>query len=127
MARGGTGDVYRATDMQTSHAVALKIPSRATIVNPAQYDYFLRELDALSQLEHPAVQHIIDSGRCQDIPFLVTDLVEGSSLRRLLKDNGAFSIDQAVLLISKIAAGVAYCHTQGVVHRDLKPDNVIMQ
>jgi serine/threonine protein kinase len=125
MAEGGTGDVYRATDTLTGRDVALKIPSRATIVNADQYDYFLRELDALNILEHPAVQRKLESGRYGDTPFLATEWVEGQSLRHMLKEHGAFSVDQALALMRKIAIGVAYCHAQGVIHRDLKPENIL--
>ena len=127
IARGSTGDVYHAIDDLTGKAVALKIPSRATIVNPAQYAYFLRELDALQLLNHPAVQHFIESGRYKDMPFLVTDLINGPSLSYLIKISSPLPVDQAVGTIDKVAAGIAYCHANGVIHRDLKPDNIIVQ
>jgi len=126
LAEGGIGDVYRAMESQTGQVVALKIPSRATIVNPAQYDYYLREVDALRLLQNEAVQCFVESGRFDGTPYLVTGLIEGTSLRQVIKDSGSFSIDRALALIRKIAAAVGYCHAQGVIHRDLKPENIIM-
>jgi serine/threonine-protein kinase len=125
IAEGGTGNVYCARDPLSGRDVALKIPSRATILNADQFDYFLRELDALDVLQHPAIQRKLASGRYQDTPYLVTALIEGESLRQHLKHNGPLLVNQALALICQIGDGVAYCHAQGVIHRDLKPENVI--
>ena len=77
-------------------------------------------------LNHPSVQHGVDSGRWNNTPYLATDLVEGQMLRTLMKQSGPLPIDRALALIGKIADGVAYCHAQGVIHRDLKPENILV-
>ncbi|HLY27257.1 MAG TPA: serine/threonine-protein kinase, partial [Aggregatilineales bacterium] len=124
MAQGGTGDVYRAVDMNTGSEVALKIPMRETVLDPARYELFLRELEALRVLDHPAVQHFVESGRQGSTPYLVTELVSGRSLRSILKECGFLSPDRALALTRRIAVGLLYCHSLNVVHRDLKPDNI---
>jgi serine/threonine-protein kinase len=123
---GSTGDVYRAENIHTGQMVAIKIPNRTTLSDPRQYDYFLRELDAMSILIHPAVQHKLDSGREGSTPFLVTELIDGQSLGQVIKTRGTFSEAEAVALMLKLVDGIAYCHAQGVIHRDLKPENVLM-
>src|SRR5471030_2116059 len=126
IAQGGTGDVYRALDVTTGREIALKIPMRSTVLDPSQYEYFLREVEAMRILEHPAVQHGLESGRFEATPYLATDLVSGSSIRTLLSHNGPFAVDETILLIRKIAEGLAYCHQQDVIHRDIKPENILI-
>ncbi len=126
LAQGGIGDVYCALDNQSGCTVALKIPSKATLFDPIQYDYFLRELEAMRILQHPAVQHGLESGNYAGTPFLVTDLVAGNSLRHIIKHEHSLAIDHALALTRQIAVGIAYCHAQGVIHRDLKPENIII-
>ncbi|SRR5258708_5141783 len=126
MAQGGTGDVYRALDILTGQEVALKIPMRATIIDPAQYEFFLREVDAMRILQHPAVQRGIESGRFDNNPYLATELIAGKPLRKLIAEKGHFPLDHALALTCQIAEGLAYCHQQGVIHRDVKPDNILV-
>jgi len=126
IAQGGTSDVYHARDILTGRDVALKIPKRTIVLDPVQYEYFLREVEAMNILRHPTVQHGLESGHFETTPYLVTDLVEGKSLRRLLKENGPFPIDRAITLTCNIAEGLAYCHEQDVIHRDIKPENILV-
>jgi serine/threonine protein kinase len=126
MAQGGIGDIYGALDVLTGREVALKIPIRATIIDPAQYEFFLREVDAMRILQHPAVQCGIDSGRFDNSPYLVTELVAGKSIGKLIAQNGPFQLNQAVALTRQIVEGLAYCHQQGIIHRDVKPDNILV-
>src|SRR5579871_4847034 len=94
LGRGGLGDVYAAQDVNTGHQIALKIPTRETIVDPRKYHQFVREVEVMNILDHPAIQHRVDSGRWNNTPFLATDLVDGQSLRALLKENGPFPVDR---------------------------------
>src|SRR5690242_5406440 len=75
LGRGGIGDVYVAADMSSGHQVALKIPTRETIIDPRKYHQFVREVEVMGVLNHPAVQHGADSGRWNNTPYLATDLV----------------------------------------------------
>jgi serine/threonine-protein kinase len=126
IAQGGTGDVYRAVDVLTGCEVALKIPTRTTILDPRQYDFFLREVEAMRILRHQAVQRGIESGNWEATPYLVTELIVGKSLRTILKEMGAFPADRAIELVCEIAKGSHHCHEQKVVHRDLKPENILI-
>jgi serine/threonine-protein kinase len=126
MAQGGMSDVYRATDLLTGRDVVLKIPNKYMIGDPAQYERFQRELEVMSTLSHPAIQKGLNSGQYNRTPFLVTELIEGQSLRDYIQSKSPIPQDDAVALIRKIAEGLYYCHQHEVVHRDLKPENILI-
>lgn len=126
LAHGGMSDIYRAQDLTTGREVVLKIPDQMMIGDPAQYERFQRELDVMQTLKHPAIQKGITSGQFNRTPYLVTELVEGTSLRDVFNQRAPFPPDEAVQLISRIADGLAYCHENGVIHRDLKPENILI-
>ncbi|HVO42571.1 MAG TPA: serine/threonine-protein kinase [Aggregatilineales bacterium] len=126
IAQGGMGDIYRALDVLTGREVALKIPDKMMIGDPAQFERFQRELEAMRTLNHPALQHGLESGRFNNTPFLVTELVEGQSLRDLLKVQGPMPVERALALTRRIADAMAYCHEHDVIHRDLKPENILI-
>src|SRR5262245_55758967 len=85
MAQGGMSDVYRATDLLTGRDVVLKIPNKYMIGDPAQYERFQRELEVMATLNHPAIQKGLNSGTFDRTPFLVTELVEGQSMRDYIR------------------------------------------
>ncbi len=126
LAQGATGDVYRAVDTQTACEVALKIPTREAILDPRRYERFLREIEALRGLQHPGVQHMLESGRVVKMPYLATDLIEGKMLRSLIQRNGPLPVQHAITLTLQLADSLQYCHAQQVIHRDLKPENILM-
>jgi serine/threonine protein kinase len=126
MAQGGMADIYRAYDLVNRRDVVLKIPDKMMIGDPAQYERFQRELEVLNTLNHPAILHGLGSGQYNRIPYLATELVKGKSLRDIIAVSAPLPPDQAVPLMRKIAEGMAYCHDNEVVHRDLKPDNILV-
>ncbi|MBN1427063.1 MAG: serine/threonine protein kinase [Anaerolineae bacterium] len=126
LARGGMADIYRAFDLVTRSEVVIKIPDASLIGDPAQYERFQREINISQSLHHPAVLRGIGVGRFNRIPYLVTELVEGQSLRDLIAGSAPLSSEHAIPLTRKIAEGMAYCHENGVVHRDLKPENILV-
>jgi serine/threonine-protein kinase len=126
IAQGGMGDIYRAQDLLSGRDVALKIPNKAMIGDPAQFERFQRELEAMRTLQHPALQHGLESGRYNSTPFLVTELVEGQSLREVIRSSAPFSIERSLALTRKIADAMAYCHEHDIIHRDLKPENILV-
>jgi serine/threonine protein kinase len=126
MAQGGMADIYRAYDLVNRRDVVLKIPDKMMIGDPAQYERFQRELEVLNTLDHPAILHGLGSGQYNRIPYLVTELVKGKSLRDIMAASAPLPPDQAMPLMRKIAEGMAYCHDHDVVHRDLKPENILV-
>jgi len=127
LAPGGMSTVYRAYDLLKGREVVLKIPDKMMIGDPGQFERFQRELDVMKTLNHPAIQHGLDSGRYNRIPYLVTELVEGESMRKLITEKAPLPPEQAISLIRKVAEGMAYCHDNDVIHRDLKPENVLIK
>ena len=126
LAQGGMSDIYRAFDLVRRRDVAIKIPDQSMIGDPAQYERFQRELEVLNTLQHPAILHGLGSGKYNRIPYLVTEFIDGQSLRILIDAQAPLPPEQAIPLIRKIADGMAYCHANGVIHRDLKPENILI-
>jgi eukaryotic-like serine/threonine-protein kinase len=126
LAQGGMSDIYTAHDLLTGRQVVLKIPNEMMIGDPAQYERFRRELEVMNTLSHPAVQKGLGSGQYNRMPYLVTEWVNGHSMRDLVAARAPLPVEEAFRLIRKVAEGMAYCHDQGVVHRDLKPENILI-
>ena len=126
MAQGGMADIYRAYDLTSGKEVVLKIPNRMMIGDPAQYERFQRELAVMNELHHPSIQTGLGSGQYNRTPYLVTEFVDGKSMRDVVSQQAPMPPEQAVSLIHKIADGMAYCHDHDVVHRDLKPENILI-
>ena len=126
IAQGGMSDIYRAFDLVNRREVALKIPDSSMLGDPAQYERFQRELEVMRTLHHPAILCGLDSGRYNRMPYLVTELVQGQSLRQVITDCAPMSPEQALPIVRKIADGMAHCHENGVIHRDLKPENILI-
>ncbi len=126
LAQGATGDVYRAVDTRTGSDVALKIPTRETLLDPRRYERFLREIDALRGLQNAGVQYCVESGRCDKTSYLATELITGKMLRSLIRHEGPFPIRRAITLTRQIADSLEYCHKQQVIHLDLKPENILV-
>ncbi|MEP7356356.1 MAG: serine/threonine-protein kinase [Anaerolineales bacterium] len=126
LARGGMSDIYRAHDLVSGRDVVLKIPDASLIGDPAQYERFQRELEVMNTLHHPAILTGLGSGQYNRTPYLVTEPVEGQSLRDIVTTRAPMPPAEAVALIRKIADGLAYCHAHDVIHRDLKPENILV-
>ena len=126
MAQGGMSDIYRAYDLINHREVVIKIPDQSMLGDPAQYERFQRELEVMKTLDHPTILKGLGSGKYNRIPYLVTEFVDGQSLRNLIETSAPIPPEQAVALIRKIADGMAYCHKNDVIHRDLKPENILI-
>ena len=121
---GGMGNVFRATDHQTGNAVAIK-QLKATIAIEETVFRFMREGEALRQLNHPNIVSLLDMVQVAGDHYLIMELVEGGSLAQHLNGTPWPARDSAEL-IEVLARAVEYAHTQGVVHRDLKPGNILL-
>lgn len=126
IAKGGMGDVYSAFDYAYSREAVLKIPDAMFIGDPAYYARFQRELEVMEKLNHPAIQKGLGSGSFRGMPYLVTEFIQGTSLRERLKAGVPMPPGETVPLVRKIADALAYCHDHGIVHRDVKPENILV-
>jgi len=126
MAQGGMSDIYRAFDLVNHREVVIKIPDQSMLGDPAQFERFQRELDVMKTLDHPTVLKGLGSGKYNRIPYLVTEFVDGQSMREMITKSAPIPPEQAIALTRKIADGMAYCHENNVVHRDLKPENILI-
>jgi len=122
---GGMGEVYRARDTRLEREVAVKVLPESFTSDAERLRRFEQEARATGSLNHPNVLAVFDVGRLGDSPYLVTELLEGETLRERLTD-GALPVRKAVEIGVQIARGLAAAHEKGIVHRDLKPENLFV-
>ena len=123
---GGMGEVYEAHDLELGVTVALKT-LRADLVDDAQFAArFRREVQLARQVTHPNVCRVFDLGHDRNRTFLSMELLDGETLRQLLRRTGSLPVEQALPMVQQIASGLAALHERGIVHRDLKPGNVMV-
>src|SRR5688500_7938609 len=122
---GGMGEVYRARDNRLQRVVAIKVLPAAFAGDPERLARFEQEARAAAALNHPNILAVHDLGQHDGAPFIVTELLEGQSLREVLQ-GGPVASRKAIAYGAAIAQGLAAAHDRGIVHRDLKPDNVFI-
>jgi serine/threonine protein kinase/ketosteroid isomerase-like protein len=126
---GGMGSVYRARRVLIGDEVAVKVLHTKFVGDDTLVERFRREARAAAQLQHPNVVTIHDYGEArgrEGFAYIVMELVRGESLRELLRREGRMSAARAVSLMRDVCAGVGAAHRRGIVHRDIKPDNIIV-
>lgn len=126
LARGGMGVVHEAVEVATGRRVALKRMLQAFTGDPEAVARFLIEAQATARLRHPGVVTVHPAGRAGGAPYLVMELVEGESLQRRLDRDGPLAPDEALTLAERLADALAHAHAAGVLRRDLKPSNVLI-
>lgn len=124
--RGGMATIYRARDMRMDRTVAVKVLREAYSTDPKFVMRFQREAKAASALQHPNIVQVYDYGQTDGNYFIVMELVEGTDLRRYLKSRGQLAIDRAIIIAHDVALGLGAAHRRGIVHRDVKPQNVLV-
>jgi eukaryotic-like serine/threonine-protein kinase len=125
LGQGGMATVYLAEDLKHRRKVALKVlrPELAATLGPER---FLREIELAAKLQHPHILPLHDSGEAQGFLYYVMPFVDGENLRGRLTRRGELPIQEAIRLLAEVADALSYAHSQGVVHRDIKPDNVLL-
>ncbi|HEY3445036.1 MAG TPA: protein kinase [Myxococcales bacterium] len=124
LGRGAMGVVYRALDSQLGRTVAIKVLERSAGADPRIREYFLREARAVAQLIHPNVVTLFDAGLEGSNPYLVMELVDGDDLRTRLQQ-GPLGVKEALLLTAGVASALDAAHNRKIIHRDVKPENII--
>src|SRR5262245_13701835 len=122
---GGMGEVYRARDTRLGRDVALKVIAGHLAADAERMRRFEQEARAAAALNHPGILAVFDIGAHDGTPYLISELLEGQTLRELL-DTGLLTQRRAVDYAVQIARGLAAAHERGIVHRDLKPENVFV-
>src|ERR1051325_1192575 len=125
LGEGGMGEVYQARDPRLGRDIAIKVLTQDSARDADAIARFEREARAIAALSHPNVLSIFDFGREDETLFVVTELLEGTTLRERLRGE-PMNWRGAVSIGAEIAEGLAAAHSRGVVHRDLKPDNVFL-
>lgn len=122
---GGMGAVYKAHDRELDRVIALKVVRPDLARNPEILQRFKQELLTARQVTHKNVIRIFDLADADGIKFITMEYVAGLDLRRLLADHGKLPVAEAIDIVQQVCAGVAAAHAEGVIHRDLKPGNIL--
>jgi len=125
LGRGGMGEVYRATDLTLAQPVALKFLPEAGVTERV-LERFHAEVRIARQISHPNICRVYDIGEVDGQPFISMEYVDGEDLGGLLQRIGRLPADKALEIARKICAGLAAAHDRGVIHRDLKPQNIML-
>ncbi|HEY1192046.1 MAG TPA: serine/threonine-protein kinase [Gemmata sp.] len=126
IAEGGMGTVYKGRNRSTGEIVAVKVISPTTAKNQVLLQRFEREFLAAKVLDHPNVVRAIDYSGTMPHPFLVMEFVDGQSIGQRIEQKGRYPEAEAVRLIAQVCDGLQRAHKQGLVHRDVKPDNILV-
>jgi serine/threonine protein kinase len=122
---GGMGEVYRARHRRLGKLVAVKVIRESRLASPAALARFRREMEAVGSLDHPHLVEAHDAGEENGMVYLVLKLIEGTDLQRLVKERGPLPVAEACDLVRQAALGLQHLHERGLVHRDVKPSNLM--
>jgi serine/threonine protein kinase len=126
LGRGGMAAVFRALDLRLNRRVAIKLLPPELAFNPSVRSRFLREAQMAAQLTHPRIVPIFSVDEVDGLVYFVMAFVDGESLASRLRREGSLPVEDVRAIVADVADGLDYAHQQGVVHRDIKPDNILL-
>lgn len=124
LGRGGFGRVYRAHDPDMHRQVAIKVLTES---DPELVRRFEFEIDTTASLQHKNIVILYERGQEAGVPYLVMEFVEGRTLEQTIRENSALPLIEKVRIMTQVAEGLAYAHSRGVIHRDVKPGNIMIR
>jgi tRNA A-37 threonylcarbamoyl transferase component Bud32 len=124
--QGGMGLVYKGRQVSLDRIVAVKILNKSLCDNAEFIKRFEREAKSIARINHPNIMAVYDFGQTDGLYYMVTEFIEGSSLSKQISDSVMMTVDRLAPLIVQCLAGLAYVGTSGIVHRDIKPDNILI-
>jgi len=125
LGQGGMGQVFKAEHSLTGRVVAVKVLPKSKST-PDSIASFTREIQTLARLDHDRLVRAVDAGQDGNVYYLVTEYVPGNDLRKLVRRTGPLTMEVAASIISQVAEGLSHAHSQGMIHRDVKPGNVLV-
>ncbi|MBU4464720.1 MAG: protein kinase, partial [Actinobacteria bacterium] len=126
IARGGMATVYVATDLRLERRVALKVMHGHLSDDAVFQSRFIQEARSAARLADPHVVNVFDQGQDDDMAYLVMEYLPGITLRELVREQRRLTIPQAMTIMDAVLSGLAAAHRAGIVHRDVKPENVLL-
>ncbi|HSB54925.1 MAG TPA: serine/threonine-protein kinase, partial [Gemmatimonadales bacterium] len=127
LGRGGMGAVYLARDLRLDRPVAIKVLPPELAVRPELRERFLRETRTAASFSHPNIVSVYSVEETPGLLFFVMSYIEGETLSQRVKRQGPLPVPEALRLLQEVAWALSYAHGRGVVHRDIKPDNVLLE
>ena len=127
LGEGGMSDVYLATDTLLNREVAIKILRQELSIDPVNLLRFQREANAASKLNHPHIVEIFDVGEEDGRHYIVMEVVRGKTLKELVQNRGAIDVKEAIFLMRQVISALAHAHTHNIIHRDIKPQNILVK
>jgi serine/threonine protein kinase len=126
LGRGGMSEVYRASNPRLENTIVLKLLARELTEDRAFRERFVRESRLAASLNHPNVVPIFDAGEWEGLPYIAMRYVDGPDLKQLLEERGRLAPDYAISVVAQVAAALDCAHEKGLVHRDVKPGNILV-
>jgi serine/threonine protein kinase len=126
LGRGGMGIVYKGEDVELGRTVAIKIITAQLAFDQQFIEKFMKEAKILAKLHHPNIVLIYDFIKEADTGFLIMEYIQGETVTERLAKNERFPVDQAAAIVNDVASALSHAHKQGIIHRDIKPDNVMI-
>lgn len=126
LGEGGMAIVFKAHDLITDRDVAVKMMKPETAANKINLNRFEREARAAASLNHPNIVKVVNVGTYNGLPYMVNEFVMGHNLRQFLDVRGKFTFNEACDIMHQLCSAVIYAHSHGVIHRDIKPQNIFL-